>query len=1370
MKILKIKIKPTKIKALILLWVFQLIFIVLPISDFIGFLKPPVAHAANANGRVVYGLSTNAAPRERAWDGSAFGTESSAATATANIQWVVNQEAPGRAENVIGTGASTGNISFQVRSSGSWGNLISVGAVGTTNDAQRSFDVAYEQISGDAMVVYEKDTTSDKAVYYQTWNGTSWSGENTLTYSSGSNGNSLWGRLEAKPLTDEIMFISEDNNSDIRGIVWDGSSWTNEQLLTTAATSATTTLVFDVAYEYTSKDALVAYGTGTTWNFWTYSAGTWTNGTGGSNCTGDGTTNNCSNVAGAVIDLELTGSSENNYIGVSIGETTGDDFTAQMWDGSQWLSTPQAISLWDEAGATENVAGTHAIAGGYENNGNRFMFAYVLNGALNAVYFFYDLDTSTWYNGDGTTSITDIDSATTTTPSWSDDVEWIRLTPNPDDASQIMLSGNDLLFSNRSFLWSGSSWSTPTNSTHGAAAAALMNTVYFAWDRTIPVHTIGTSGSQSSPLIIPSTNQHVGGAFTAVLNTGSAQNITSIVITEQGSVNANSNLSNVILFYKQEATCSSTIPGDATQWNTTGASFNASEKATVTGDSAMSVGTSQVCIYVRLNVGSGASDGQTMEIEISNPSTEVSSAASAVAPASAVAISGQTTLEVPAITVGTTGSQASPLGIPSGDNNVGGAFTFIRNTASANVTQIIVTDTGSVNANANISDVVLFYKQEGSCSASIPGDATQFNSTPGTFNVSEKSTVTGTIAVGTSQICVYVRIDVAADASDTQTFEIEITNPSTEVTASAGIVKPGTAVARTGTSTLNIPTYTSYGQPFLYTQANWAAGAGLNFYFEVYWRLTAGSNVYARVYDETSSSAVSSSIQYTSSGTFTRSRTGALALTDGHLYRAQLGKLSGGAGETYGAKLLTRTDGGGADLAEYYQSPETLDLGEVVAVDPNRVASVVRTTKSYQADTIGIVSTKPGMILGMNIGQSYPIALAGRVPVKFSSENGLVKSGDRLTAASIPGYAMKATKAGRVIGTALESFDPAKATACPSTSRATNAKPACGSVEVFVNLSDYQGQSLGAVIADGSSPGFVAVEDFGATSGSSGPTVLSLPGAELDDASRRAAERYSQQLSRSQELLSYFRQIDEDQPAFDSDIFTGELAASERIITPQVVTDELITKRIRADQIEGLSLIIESVAARAKTPVANTSEVSSPDNQLAVSVGLDTIGNLDFSKSKAIFSDVRSVSLTVLARLESQGGLLVSGDSEFKGQVLFRLLSTFEGPTDFKQPQLLSSDSGGIVTIKKDELEVEVKFKQDYPLKPLITASYYFEGKDGKDDLAAQQAYNKAGYRFVVTKISQTGFTIVLNQPATADMRFSWLAVAVKEETTTGQL
>lgn len=149
---------------------------------------------------------------------------------------------------------------------------------------------------------------------------------------------------------------------------------------------------------------------------------------------------------------------------------------------------------------------------------------------------------------------------------------------------------------------------------------------------------------------------------------------------------------------------------------------------------------------------------------------------------------------------------------------------------------------------------------------------------------------------------------------------------------------------------------------------------------------------------------------------------------------------------------------GGADIAERYASSEPLTAGDVVAVDPQNVDGVIRSWKPYESDILGVVSSNPGVIAGADTANSYPIALMGRVPVKVSLENGTVQSGDRLTASSIPGHAMKATKASRVVGMALSNVDPESLKPCPGATSMQNAHaPQCGSVSMFVDLSDWPG-------------------------------------------------------------------------------------------------------------------------------------------------------------------------------------------------------------------------------------------------------------------------------------------------------------------------
>ncbi|MFH1612033.1 MAG: hypothetical protein ABH887_02090, partial [bacterium] len=118
------------------------------------------------------------------------------------------------------------------------------------------------------------------------------------------------------------------------------------------------------------------------------------------------------------------------------------------------------------------------------------------------------------------------------------------------------------------------------------------------------------------------------------------------------------------------------------------------------------------------------------------------------------------------------------------------------------------------------------------------------------------------------------------------------------------------------------------------------------------------------------------------------------------------------------------------DLAENYPtSDETIEAGDVVSIDINNPEYVSKTETGYDSKLIGIVSTKPGVLLGGNCSgddcpREVPVALAGRVPVKVLSDNGSIAIGDPLTSASsTPGYAVKATESGKIIGYALEAFN-----------------------------------------------------------------------------------------------------------------------------------------------------------------------------------------------------------------------------------------------------------------------------------------------------------------------------------------------------------
>jgi len=137
---------------------------------------------------------------------------------------------------------------------------------------------------------------------------------------------------------------------------------------------------------------------------------------------------------------------------------------------------------------------------------------------------------------------------------------------------------------------------------------------------------------------------------------------------------------------------------------------------------------------------------------------------------------------------------------------------------------------------------------------------------------------------------------------------------------------------------------------------------------------------------------------------------------------------------------------GAYDVAEDYPTrDEDILPGSLVSIDPNETGFVRRTQTSNDSTILGVFSEKPGLRLSqaethINGARPIPIALAGRVPVNVTDENGPIQPGDYLTSSSTPGYAMKATQPGPTVGKALEAFSG----------------PGTGKVLTFINISYYE--------------------------------------------------------------------------------------------------------------------------------------------------------------------------------------------------------------------------------------------------------------------------------------------------------------------------
>ncbi len=127
----------------------------------------------------------------------------------------------------------------------------------------------------------------------------------------------------------------------------------------------------------------------------------------------------------------------------------------------------------------------------------------------------------------------------------------------------------------------------------------------------------------------------------------------------------------------------------------------------------------------------------------------------------------------------------------------------------------------------------------------------------------------------------------------------------------------------------------------------------------------------------------------------------------------------------------------GYDVAELFDTMEEVEPGDVLVIDE---APTLKLRKSHSPSdrVVGVVSTAPAIVFegsqlqiapapgGFTQGTKPPVALAGRILCKVTTENGEIKPGDLLMPSSVEGHAMKALgnpkSRGSVVGMALEPF------------------------------------------------------------------------------------------------------------------------------------------------------------------------------------------------------------------------------------------------------------------------------------------------------------------------------------------------------------
>jgi len=414
-----------------------------------------VNEGSSNSAMIAYGSNGGSStPKYRIWDGSNWGSESSANGIGAAPYWTVLRGSPVSNQFALAILDNDVDIEVQIWNGTSWGSNSQA-----TNDAgdktTRLFDLAYEQLSGHLLLVYRESGTSD--IRYRTHNGSAWSSESSYTMT----GNTVkWLTLVPKVDSDEIMLVAQSDHGSncTRGVVWNGSSFTNLGSSAGAA-GLSGTQHADIAFESTSGQVLFTFSqNNNTPGYRTLAGGSWS------------ATANMPSVGGATYWSRLVSDPASDEILFASQDAT-NDINVNAWTGAAWGANTEV-----ETGTASTSRRAMDVA--YENGGNEALLMYDENSNT--------LKYRTW-NGSGW-------SAEQSGPNGGNSpIHTIQAVTGcaPGEVLSAWIMDNGSM---RAGLWTGSSFT---------ALGGLGNT---SGDKLYQMFMIATTGSSSSPPILASWN------------------------------------------------------------------------------------------------------------------------------------------------------------------------------------------------------------------------------------------------------------------------------------------------------------------------------------------------------------------------------------------------------------------------------------------------------------------------------------------------------------------------------------------------------------------------------------------------------------------------------------------------------------------------------------------------------------------------------------------------------------------------------------------------------------------------------------------------------------------------------------------------
>lgn len=421
---------------------------------------------SQGDGQIIYGEGTVATPRNRTFDHttSLWSAEASLPTNSSTTYATIVKAAPTRSEMIAGVVNSSGVLNIYRWNGSTWS---SEWTFTTGVNLTPRFTITYEEASGDAMVVYSRNATTNE-MQYRIWNGASWTTATNLA-AARTNGVVEYMVAKTRAGTDQIGLAWVDASRDLSTQFWNGSSWVGEPSTTLETDmgqiSGSVPIegpVVDLAFEEQSGRLVTVWADNASTNF-KYeirsAAGVW-----GSVVSPSGFTQQAE-------VIRLASRPGTNYIAYITNSNwsyntnnTNDYAEASVWNGTSWATPVKFATNFSGLVGQYDVGVTWMTSGAT----TKALFTYDGVGTSGTDYFSYD--TSAGFSSTASTSVTPA-------PSGSNDyVQRLILNPySPNEAMSIVVDASNDLFA-RKVAFDGTNFTWTSLDPSGASMETSVST------------------------------------------------------------------------------------------------------------------------------------------------------------------------------------------------------------------------------------------------------------------------------------------------------------------------------------------------------------------------------------------------------------------------------------------------------------------------------------------------------------------------------------------------------------------------------------------------------------------------------------------------------------------------------------------------------------------------------------------------------------------------------------------------------------------------------------------------------------------------------------------------------------------------------